>query len=106
MSSAVTSRGQVANSRCCFIVPGTRSATSLSENPTSPIPLGIPMSRINATRTEGNYSAGSFCLSWSGANNAAARRWRSGELPKLNRNASGAVSETACPCGTIASSGG
>ena len=37
---------------------------------------------------------------------SAARRWRSGEASKVHRNASGAVSETAMPCGTIGSSPG
>ena len=44
MSSSVTSFGQVASSRCCFIVPATRSGMSPSVNPTAPMPsyAGLP----------------------------------------------------------------
>ena len=41
-----------------------------------------------------------------GASSSAARTCRSGSASKVNRNASGAVSETAMPCGTIGSSAG
>ena len=59
------------------------------------------MSRIRSTTADGSCSPASFSLSWPGASMAAARRCRSGALGKLNRNASGAVSETDIPCGTI-----
>ena len=61
------------------------------------------MSRIRAITADGSCSAGSFSVSRPGASRAAARRWRSGAVGKVNRNASGAVSETDCPCGTIGS---
>ena len=64
------------------------------------------MSRIRSTTTEESCSLASFSLSLSGASRAAAARWRSGALGKLNRNASGAVSDTDIPCGTMGSSCG
>ena len=64
------------------------------------------MSRISATSTDGSCSRWSFALSARGSSSSAARRCRSGALSKENRNASGAVSDTDCPCGTIGSSCG
>jgi Fe-S oxidoreductase len=54
MSPSVGVLGQVVNSRCCFIVPGTNSGTSASAYPTPPRPFGIPISRINWISTDGN----------------------------------------------------
>ena len=69
---------------------------------------GIPMSRIRSTRTPGSTSRGSAPSGrpWPGSSSRAAARCRSGSASKVHRNASGAVSATAMPCGTIGSSAG
>ncbi len=61
------------------------------------------MSRIKSMTADGSCSLASSSRLASGASIAAALRWRSGWLGKLNRNASGAVSDTDIPCGTIGS---
>ncbi len=62
------------------------------------------MSRISLVSTPGNTSGTGPGAS--GSSSRAAFRCRSGEASNVNRNASGAVSETAMPCGTIAASSG
>ena len=74
--------------------------------PTAATPFGIPMSRISSVRTRGRNSAGSDGCSASGASSRAARTCRAGAASKVNRNASGAVSATDMPCGTMGSSAG
>jgi hypothetical protein len=64
------------------------------------------MSRISDTSTDGSCSRWSLSLSARGSISSAARRCRSGALSNENRNASGAVSDTDSPCGTIGSSCG
>ena len=106
MSSSVGVFGHVASSRCCFIVPGTRSGTSDFGVADAADPVGdadVPHQRFS---TLGSRSRGSFTLSARGSISSAARRCRSGARSKENRNASGAVSDTDCPCGTIGSSCG
>jgi hypothetical protein len=64
------------------------------------------MSRIRSVSTRGRNSASSGGRSAPGASSWAARTCRSGAASKVNRNASGAVSATDMPCGTMASSAG
>ena len=64
------------------------------------------MSRIRSTSTVGRNSGGSVGSPAFGASSCAARTCRSGEASKVNRKASGAVSATDMPCGTIGSSAG
>ncbi len=79
---------------------------SAGVKPTAATPFGMSMSRISAVSTDGRKSASRPGRSAPGASSPAARMCRSGLASKVNRNASGAVSATDMPCGTIGSASG
>ena len=105
MSSSVICFGAVASSRRCFIAAdqvgdvavGVADRTDPGRDADVAHQLG---------EHPGEERGWPFGSSAPGARSRAARWWRSGEASKVNRKASGAVSDTAMPCGTIGSSAG